>query len=233
MLRASFFACQHIARLPRARKIWGNHIMRFLLAFLALSLASSPVCAKAVKIIQPLAAGVAGANHVIETRVALNELTRAKFAKLEEKAAGKRVAAGLAPVDPAAPVAARPVADEYATLPIAQMMPLVVEDELAGWGLTGGRAVKLLIELDTLKTADAAMAILFSSTDQLAGVVTVTDAATGETLGQFYVDVLNARGGMLGLAMRGSGVREKLAAEFAKRVGQTLSGSKSRPKVRA
>lgn len=90
-------------------------------------------------------------------------------------------------------------------------MPLVVTEGTRTWGMTGGRAVKLTISIDTLKTADAGMVMLLGSTDQLAGVVAVTDAASGEHLGEFYVDVLNARAGLLGLAMRRSGVREKLA----------------------
>ena len=64
---------------------------------------------------------------------------------------------------------------------------------------------------------------VLSDADNDTSVVVATD---GATVNLFYVDVLNVRAGMLGLAMRGSGVREKLAAEFAKHVAEQLSGGK-------
>lgn len=123
----------------------------------------------------------------------------------------------------------RPAKDEYATLPFANMFPLVIEDVTKDWGLVGGKPVKLVVTIDTLKTANAAMAILIAaSSDQLAGMVEVRDAATDAALGSFYVDVINSHGGWLGMAMRGSGVREKLTEEFALQTSRVLTGRKSK-----
>jgi len=206
--------------------------MRFLLSFILMTTIAVPApAAKAVKVIEPLSTTIIGKSKASSVIVTLNEATRQNFAKLEQKAAEKRAAAQLDPIESAAALTTRPSRDEYSTLPIQMMMPLVVEDTLAEWGLGSGRAIKIAIELDTLKTANGGMMLLVGSSDQLAGTVTISDAESGEALGQFYVDVLNARGGLLGAAMRGSGVREKLADEFAKRIAQQLSGSKSKPKT--
>ncbi len=204
--------------------------MKFVAAIvLALSICS-PAAAKAVKVIQPIVSGVVGANHIVETRVSLNEATKANFDKLEAKAAAKREEAGLKPVEAATTSSERPKPDQYATLPIAQMFPLVVDDQARDWGLSSGRAIRLVVTFDTLKTADAGMAMFLGSSDQLAGLVDIEDAETGEKLGSLYIDVLNTRSGLLGLALRGSGVREKLAFEFSKRLVQQLTGSKNKPR---
>ena len=207
--------------------------MKIFLALLLLVAAAPVNAGRAVKIIEPLATGVVGNCQVVDVKVTLNDATRANFAKLEAKAAKKRADAGLSPVGPATTLTERPTEKQYATLPIEQMMPLIVQDAMAEWRLSKGRPVKLTIELDTLKTADGGMMMLIGSTDQLAGTVTVTDAQNGQSQGQFYVDVLNGRGGLAGIAMRGSGVREKLAAEFSKRIAQQLTGSKSKAKAKS
>ena len=193
-------------------------------------LATPAVAGRAVKVVEPLASGIAGAVTVVETSVTIGETARPVLEKLEAKAAEKRAAAKLLPVSASDAPAARPQEAEYETLPLARMLPLEIDDVTRSWGLTTGRPVKLAVTIDTLKTADAGMAMLLGSSDQLAGMVAVTDASSGAKLGEFYVDVLNYRAGMLGLALRGSGVREKLAAEFAKHVAEQLSGSKSKPK---
>ena len=75
------------------------------------------------------------------------------------------------------------------------------------------------IEVDNLKLklklVDPMAAFLIGDTDQLAGTVYVYDTNTKELLTQFYVDVLKGTGGLLGLAIRGGGVREKLSLQFA------------------
>jgi len=199
------------------------------LIFMALIAVSPAQAFKKVKIIEPIAADIIAKSHIVETRVILNENTKAVFVKLEEKAAAKRAKAGLSPVDPGATPMARPKPDDYATLPISQMFPLVVDDEAQDWGLTSGRAIKLTVEFDTLKTADAGMAMLMGSYDELAGLVDVSDAATGERLGEFYIDVIRFRSGLVGLAMRGSGVRENLALGFSQRIIEQLVGSRKKP----
>jgi len=208
----------------------GGHQMKKIgLLILALACAT-PATARSVKATQPFPAELVGAAQIVETRVVLSEEVKANFAKLEHKAADKRAAAGLQPVAEDQTFATRPTEEEYATLPITRMMPLVMEDTAHEWGLVAGRPIRLTIELDTLKTADAGMAMLFGSSDQLAGMVTITDPATDQKLGEYYIDVLNGRGGLLGLAMRGSGVREKLAAEFSDKLMKELAGKRKKTK---
>jgi hypothetical protein len=57
-------------------------------------------------------------------------------------------------------------------------------------------------------------------------MVDVIDAADGSRLGEFYVDVLNYQGGWLAMAIRGSGVREKMATTFANQIADQLNGGK-------
>lgn len=194
--------------------------------------ASTPVSAKAVRVIQPIDLAITSTSQISEVEVSITPATKDAFNALEKKAAQKRAEAGLPPIDPTQPLAQRPSEAEYSTLPIAQMMPFVIQDVTKAKGLNSGRALKLKVELDILKTADAGMAILLGSSDQLAGTVSVFDIASGRKVGEFYVDVFNARSGLFDLAARGSGVREKLAAEFSKHVAKQLIGA-SKKKSRA
>jgi hypothetical protein len=181
------------------------------------------------------------------------------MAEFDKKAAEKRTAAHLAPIDPAPaptspvpaaiesasegqatsvslatpPAAPRPGKPEYETLPFARMFPLVMEDVTREWGLTNGRPIKLTVTVDTLKTANAAMAVLLSSADQLAGMVEISDPSTNERLGSFYIDVLNNHGGLFGMAIRGASVREKLSEEFALQTSRVLTGRKSKKAKKA
>jgi len=174
-----------------------------------------------VRVIEPVSAEIRGASHVADVAVAVSPLAADTMERFEAKARENRAEAGLPPVPPGG-LAARPSRDEYATLPFAQMMELVVEDVTREQGLQSGRPLRLEIEIDTLKTANAAMAILAASNDQLAGTVRVLDAASGERLGEFYVDVINSHSGLLGLAMRGGGIREELAQEFSLHIARQL-----------
>lgn len=205
--------------------------MKLRIALALLIAAAAPAAAKERKIIEPLPAEIVAANHVVDVEVVVADGMVPKMAPFEAKAAEKRAAAGLPPIDAATPVAAgapRPGRDEYSTLPFARMFPLVMQDVTRDWGLVGGRPVKLKVTVDNLKTANAAMAILTSSNDQLAGMVEVLDAATGAPLGAFYIDVLNGSYGLTGMALRGGGVREKLAEEFALQTSRVLTGRKKK-----
>lgn len=210
-----------------------------LLYACAIATSATSAGAKERQIVDPLAAGLVPNNHVVAVEVIVSPTAAEKMVEFERKAAEKRAAANLPPITTTAPAAdqppaptsgsvARPPRDQYATLPFAQMFPLVIEDVTREWGLANGRPIKLTITVDTLKTANAGMAMLVGSSDQLAGMVGVTDPTTNEKLGSFYIDVLNAHSGWLGMAMRGSGVREKLAEEFALQTSRVLTGRKSK-----
>ncbi|WP_174297133.1 hypothetical protein [Sphingomonas bacterium] len=204
---------------------------KLVLAALPLVFLATPApAAKVVKVVQPLEAGLAGNVNVVSTTVVVGDTAKPIADKLEAKAAEKRAAAGLPESGGRAPDA-RPTSDTYATLPLTTMMPLEVEDVTRDWKLVAGRAVSLSITIDSIKTANGGVMLLIGSTDELAGMVDVLDAATGAKLGEFYVDVLNAHAGMLGAMMRGSGIREKLAAEFSRHIAEQLSGSRHKPKT--
>lgn len=181
---------------------------------------------KPVDVIQPVSESIRNAAMVDQVDVRLSSLAADRMAKFEENAREKRAAAGLAPVDPAADPAAGTPRDEWSTLPFAQMMELMVKDVTRDRGLTSGRPLRISIEIDTLKTANAGMVMLAGSSDQLAGTVQVLDGVSGEKLGEYYVDVINSHSGLLGLAMRGGGVREKLANEFAGHIARQLTTKK-------
>ncbi|RJF94062.1 hypothetical protein [Sphingomonas cavernae] len=193
---------------------------------LALAAIALPADAKQRRVVEPLPAAIVNNNHVVAVEVSISPLAQEKFAKFEAKAAEKRAEARLQPVALDTQFAARPGEDEYATLPFQKMFPLVMEDVTREWGLKGGQPIKLVVTIDTLKTANAAMAILLApSADQLAGIVEVVDPATNASLGSFYVDVINSHSGWGGMLMRGGGVREKLAEEFSLESARILAGS--------
>ena len=198
----------------------------FRAAALAATLALAACGPKPVDVIQPVSASIRNAAMVGEVDVKLSSLAATRMEKFEENAREKRVAAGLAPVDPAVEPADGIPRDEWSTLPFAQMMELMVKDVTRDRGLTSGRPLRISVEIDTLKTANAGMVMLAGSSDQLAGTVQVLDAASGEKLGEYYIDVINSHSGLLGLAMRGGGVREKLASEFAGHIAKQLASKK-------
>ena len=177
-----------------------------------------------VRVVTPVSQQAVGANHVGNVEVRIGEAAAEAMARFDEKAAEKRSEAGLSPVTADQDLGERPAQDIYATLPFEQMLPLVIQDVTRDWGLASGRELDLVVSIDTLKTANAGMAFLAGSSDQLAGNVEVRDGTSGEPLGEFYVDVINGHGGLLGMAIRGGGIREKLAQEFALHVSQQLSG---------
>lgn len=191
---------------------------------IAAALLLSACAPKAVDVLMPVPASVRNASMVTDLDVKLSPLAAELMEKFEAKARGKRAEAGLPPVDPAVEPAVAPSRDEYSTLPFNQMLELMVKDITRKRGLDSGRPLRLAVEIDTLKTADAGMTILAGSSDQLAGSVAVLDAQSGQKLGEFYIDVINTHSGLLGLAMRGGGIREELAEEFAIHIARQLTG---------
>ena len=199
--------------------------MKYLMLLAALFAASTTAQAKQRTVIEDMPKEIVDNNHVTAVEVIIADTAREKLDKLEAKAAEKRTAAGLAAYDPAS---ARPAHTEYATLPFEVMFPLVMQDVTRDWGLTEGKGVpiKLRITVEAIKTANAAMALLISSSsDELAGKVDIFNATGDQNLGSFYVHVLNSHGGWGGLLIRGSGIREKLAEEFSLESARILTGS--------
>lgn len=184
-----------------------------------------PAAAKQRTVIEQLPSDVIDNNYVDQVEVIIADTAAKKMAEFEQKAEGKRAEAGLAPFSADDGV---PPKDQYATLPFSVMVPLVMQDVTRKWGLTqerGGKPVNLRITVENIKTANAAMAFLGGSSDELSGEVVVLDPSTQQQIGNFYVQVLNSHGGLAGLAMRGSGIREKLVEEFALESSRVLTGS--------
>ena len=196
--------------------------------FAVLLAASVPGIARQRTVVEELPRTLVDNNHVAAVDVVIADTAAEKMKGFDAKAAEKRASRGNAPFDPSAALSARPQKDAYATLPFTTMFPLVLQDVTREWGLTDNRGtpVKLRVTIETVKTANAAMAIfLMPSTDELAGKVDVLDAQNGRELGSFYVHVVNAQSGWGGMLMRGGGVREKLAEEFALESSRILTGS--------
>jgi hypothetical protein len=161
-------------------------------------------CTSRTDEVLPLSRSIIGASQVKRIEIVIRPQAQASVAALDERAGQKKTEGG------------------YAAAPLARLLPDMIMEATRKLGLTSGRELKLMLEIDELQTADAGAA-MFGSEDRLAGTVFVSDAATGEALGQLYVDVNARASGLMGLATRG-GVRERIAQEFATRVAKALSG---------
>lgn len=168
--------------------------------FLALMLCA---CTSRTEEVLPLSRSIVGASRVAKIDLVVQRPARASVAALDERAgrSGEEGPAGA---------------------PLSKLLPEMIMEATRKAGLTSGRELKLLLEIDDMQTASAGAALI-GGEDRLAGTVFVRDAATDELLGQLYIDVNARSSGLMGLATRG-GVRERLAEEFAGRVAKALSG---------
>ena len=112
--------------------------------------------------------------------------------------------------------------DGDAALPFAKLLDRDVKDAARTRGMQAGRPLRVAVEMDVLRIPDIGMAVLGRS-DRLAGQVRVEDARTGDRLALFYVTVDHPHSGLIGLAIRGGGVREKLVREFAAHIADQLA----------
>lgn len=179
--------------------------MRRLHLALLLSLAL-PGCAAPSEEVLPIAASIRGASRIAAIETIIRPTAKAAVASLDEQLAA----------------AAKP-----GSAPFVAMLEAKVRAAAADMGLTGGRPLKLILEIDAVAAPDSVTALL-GDRDRLAGTVFVRDPNSGEALGQLYVDVVNTNPGLIGLVTRGSDVRTALAEEFALHVARALSGGRSR-----
>jgi hypothetical protein len=161
-----------------------------------------------VEMMQAPPAGLRGAAWVADVELSLGGSSRTSVAAADSRLAQR--ASGPAP------------APGYAGLPFAPMFVRVMKDVARERGLVSGRALRVVVEMDRVEVPGAAMAALGRG-DRLAGQVRLLDARHGEMLATFYVDVDKVRPGLIGMMVRGTGVREKLAQEFAHRVADQLA----------
>ena len=177
--------------------------LRPMRAFLLALLAFASACAHpAVETMQPTGTGIRGVAYVHAVELSLSNVAKAAAGASDEKL--------------------KPGREGYAGMKFAPMLVQAVKDAAAARGLRQGRALTIEIELDQLNVPDLGGAFL-GGRDRLAGQVKVVDARTGEALGSFYVDVDQRSPGLIGVAVRGGGVREKLASAFARHVADQLA----------
>ncbi len=162
-------------------------------------------CGSATQEVLPLSRTIIGASRIEAVELVVQPSARLAVLALDERAKESSGAAALA---------------------LTGLMQTAITDAAREAGLSGARPLKLMLEIDQL-TVPGSGAALLGAQDRLAGTVFVRHAASGEALGQLYVDVRASNAGLLGLALRGGGVREKLAAAFAERVVEALSGRRT------
>jgi hypothetical protein len=168
---------------------------------------------KAIDMMQPPPATLRGSASVEAV-----ELTLRPDLQRELAAADARLAERVAGRDPP---------EGRAALPFTRMFAETVQGVARARGLTRGRAVRLVVEMDELHVPGLALSAL-GRTDRLAGQVIVHDRASDETLAIFYVTVDNAHPGLLGQLTRGTGVRERLAEAFANHIADQLGAPRRR-----
>ncbi len=201
--------------------------MRLILAVLSASLAVSPMAQAApVKALQPLLLPSGQPIRITGMDLVFAQSILEELAESDAKAARKRLADGLPPLDansyPTGLDGAR-----YATMPFKQMFPLVVRDVAREWRLDSGTPVFLRVTLDQLKTADAAVAILLApSADILEGTVEILESGSGRPLGSFRIEVGHVRSGWGMMLVRGGGLRERMAEEFGVQIARHMTGRK-------
>lgn len=187
---------------------------------LAVTVAGCASAPKPVKIVQPIALDARGQVNYQVIDVIVGETARKNVERFDVKAAEKRRDAKLDAYSAGAGV--RPTPDQYETLPTDALLRHAIEDAIMARSMPSGRPLKVTVQVDNVRTANVAAAMLVSSNDQMAGLVTVSDAATGQKLGAFTVDVLSTHSGLGGMAVRGGNIREKMAQDFAEHVRNNL-----------
>lgn len=177
----------------------------FLILFVGFSISA---CVSPTQVVTPLGEEHKGVRNVETIEVAYGEFSKSKLVAidLERKAEGDE----------------SDTPDELQYKSLKEAMEVIVTQHLESRDNDIGQNSHVEIEIDNLKFANAAAAILIGDTDQLAGTVRVYDTETKALLTEFYVDVLKGRAGLLGLAIRGSGVREQLSLEYADIIGDQL-----------
>ncbi len=182
--------------------------MRFLLpALLLLFLASG--CTQQAEELLPIPASIKGASKVSHVEVIFRHKAAPAVAAMDERLRPR----------PAGAASAGP-------LPFGELLERSIREAAQEAGLTSGRALKLVVEVDALQTADAASALI-GRDDRLEGSVFVKDAASGESLGQLYIEIDRTNGGLISALSRIGNVRESLARQFGAEVAAALGGKKN------
>jgi hypothetical protein len=176
-----------------------------LAALIALALPLAACAVKPIDMMEAPPATLRGTSYVDSVALSLSAAARAEIKASDAKHHG----------------------DGDTGLPFGRLFDKAVKEATRARGLEAGRPLLVTVEMDVLRIPDVAMAVLGRS-DRLAGQVRVEDARTGDRLALFYVTVDKAHSGLIGLAVRGGGVREKLVREFAERIAEQLAAPRKR-----
>jgi hypothetical protein len=168
------------------------------IALLLLLLASG--CARQAEELLPIPASIKGASRIADVEVTIGRGAAAAVAAMDAKQGANGVS-------------------------FAKLLDQSVREAAEAAGLTSGRALKLVLEVDRVQTASAAGALV-GRDDRLEGSAYVRDAATGDSLGQLYVSIDRNNGGFISALSRIGSVRESLARQFGAEVAAALSARK-------
>lgn len=178
-------------------------MLRRLLLPLALLVAG---CAPTTQEVLPIAREVVGNAIIADVDVVVQRTAAASVATLDQQAQ------------------ARPASeDELRRLTVAQLIERQIMEVARSYGLTGGRRLRIVAEIDAVGVPGLGSSLI-GADDRLAGTAFIQDAETGEQLGQLYIDVRRDNSGLIRQLLRGGGVRERLATQFADQLARALSG---------
>lgn len=175
---------------------------------LLLSLIFLSGCVQATTVIEPLNKDAKGIIDVQNIYVTYNEFAKTSILKLDAEAKER----GVKSDDP----------EEIQYQSLKTSLEKVAKEHLEQRDGDSSVYADISIEISNFKLVNPMAAILVGDSDQLTGTVKVYDTKTKKLYTEFYVDVLKGSGGLLGLAIRGGGVREKLGLNFAKHIGDEL-----------
>lgn len=110
------------------------------------------------------------------------------------------------------------------SMPLHELLKRDLYNEIMKRGIAGDTPVNISVSVDTMQYQNGIATILVGSSDQMSAAVTVTHAETNAVLADFYVDLVRGNAGLLGLAIRGAGIRENFSEDFAEYVADQLYG---------
>lgn len=110
------------------------------------------------------------------------------------------------------------------SLPLHELLKRALHKEFMDRGIAGDTPVNIFVSVDTMQYQNGIATILIGSSDQMSAAVNVKHAETDEVLADFYVDLIRGNAGLLGLAIRGAGIREDFSEDFAEYVADQLYG---------
>ncbi|UTW55961.1 hypothetical protein [Kordiimonas sp. SCSIO 12610] len=183
--------------------------MKYFIPVVLLTFLSA--CVSPVKVVQKLPDANVGALDVANVQVSYSDLTAEKIRENDAKRAER---------------AAKANEEKISHKSLSDLIVQLLNEEIAERQSSKTVPVDVKVNIDTLKFANAGLTILLGDSDQLAGSVEVIDRKTGDTISEFYVDIIKGSGGLLGLAIRGGGVREGMASDFVKETVKQLYGKK-------